>query len=123
MVQLGLRGHAEARKAVAGLLARPDFEAGERQVLHLMKAHAEAADGDLGAARQSLSEASNVVPYEQFAARQLRREIERRYGLGTSPAPVRGEEIKASKSAILRLEMDVWVTRAAQFAQSERQAA
>ncbi|HVC60229.1 MAG TPA: hypothetical protein VND19_07720 [Acetobacteraceae bacterium] len=123
VVQLALRDPAEARKAVGSLLARADFEPGERQVLHLMQAHAEAADGDLDAARQSLAAASNVVPYEQFAARQLRSKIERRYGLGTQRALTGGEEIAASEEKIIWLEADAWGTRAAEVAQAERMVA
>jgi hypothetical protein len=58
-----------------------------------------------------------------FAARQLRREIERRYGLSASPALTSPEEIKASEAMIVQLEIDVWVTRAAQTAAIERRAA
>ena len=111
VVQLALRRHAEARRAIDGLLARPGFEAGEQQVLHLMQAHAAAAQGDLRAARQSLAAASNVVPSEELVAHRLRREIERRYGLGGGRPLTHRTEIAASEAMLSRLEGDAWIAR------------
>ena len=123
VVQLALRSAGEARETVADLLRRPEFEAGERQVLHLMRAHAEAADGDIPAARASLDAASNLVPYEDFAARRLRQEIERRYGLDAGGTPMSPTEIADLDTTIIRLEADMWVSHAARSVAMERRVA
>ena len=99
-----------ARQSLSDLVTRPDFSTVERVALHLMKAHAEAAQGDLTSASQSLMTASNLVPYEQFRTRRLRQEIERRFGLGSVPAVLRSDEIEAANATILRLETEFWAS-------------
>ncbi|MFI4986152.1 MAG: tetratricopeptide repeat protein [Alphaproteobacteria bacterium] len=120
VVRIAMKRATEARESLTILVARPEFEPGERAGLHLIKAHAEAADNDPGAARHSLAVASQIYPYELFHLRRLQQEIERRFGLGSAPPLTRPDEIASSEEALVRLEVDFWVARAARARESER---
>ena len=121
VVRISLKQIKEARRTIADLSMRPDFNQNERAALKLIEAHAEAADGDLIAARRSIAAASNIVPYEQFRLRQLQREIENRFGMSNRSAPSKPEDIAAGDRKLVRLEMDFFVDCAR--ARSERRAA
>jgi hypothetical protein len=77
-----------------------------------MEVHAEAADGNMNAAVESLAVVSNVIPYEQLRLRQIKREIERRFGLGDEPAITNPTDIVASNTRLVRLETDFWIEQA-----------
>jgi hypothetical protein len=123
VTRIALKQVSAVRETLTALIARPEFRADEHIALHLMKAHAEAADGDLDAAGQSLAVASNIIPYELFRIRGLHQEIERCFGLGPEPASVRPDEIAASDETLLRLEMGFWTARAIRPSASGRLAA
>ena len=113
VVRIALKQTEKARQAMQSLASASGLGSGERAALQLMDAHASAIDGHLKEAEAVLSEVpSNLVPYEQFQLRQIRREIERRFGLGDAPALLRADEIKASENTLIRLEMEFWVDRA-----------
>jgi tetratricopeptide (TPR) repeat protein len=109
VARIAVKRTSEARNALTALVARPALDVGEWAAIQLMEAHAEAAEGDLAAARRSVAAASNIVPHEQFRLRRLRQELERRFGLGSAPALTRSDEIIASERTLVRLEMDFWV--------------
>jgi hypothetical protein len=111
VVRLSLGQIKEARRTIAELSKRTDFDRDERAALKLMEAHAEAAGGDLAAARESIASASNIVPYEEFRLRQLRREIEIRFGMGDRPAPSNPEDSAAEDRKLARLEIGFFVDR------------
>jgi tetratricopeptide (TPR) repeat protein len=123
VVRIALKRMREARATLKTLAMRPELNASERTALQLMEAHAEAADGDLGAAQQSLAMATNVVTYEEFRLRRLRQEVIQRFGLGSSPPPTRPEEIAAADASLVRIELDFWAERAAQTSAEYRRAA
>ena len=112
VARVALQRHAEAAASAQDLLAQSGFDAGERQVLHLMKAHAEAARGDIQAARQSLAAASNVVPLQELIARRLQAEIERRYGLSGGRPLTHRADVDGADRLLIKLETDIWVSRA-----------
>ena len=57
--------------------------------------------------------ASDLVPYEEFRARRLRQEIERRFGLGGAPMLNAPEEIAASDRTLRQIETNILMVRAA----------
>ena len=111
VVRLSLRQIKEARRTIGELSRRTDFDRDEQAALKLMEAHAEAADGDLVAARESIASASNIVPLEEFRLRQLRRQIESRFGIGDRPAPIKPADIAAEDRKLVRLEIGFFVDR------------
>ena len=123
MVRLKLRRTAEARSSLEALVVRPGVGPSEQAALHLMKAHAEAADGDLNAARRSLETAAIVVPYEEFRARQIRREIERRFGLGGKAALTQPAEIASADATLVELEAAFVTARMSRLGSESRRAA
>jgi hypothetical protein len=112
VVRIALKHIREARDGVATLLARRELDSNERAAVHLMEAHVEAVDGNLFAARRSIEAASNVVRYEEFELRRLRREIETRFGLKNAPALTDPHEIDAAEKTLVRLEIGFWIERA-----------
>jgi len=115
VVRIALKQTRAARNEMQILAVRPELAPAERAALQLMEVHAEAADGDLDAARRSLA-ASIVVSYEQFRLRRIRHEIEHRFGLGSTPAPTSPDAIVASEDKLVRLEMAFWVDSSARLA-------
>ncbi len=91
VVRIASKRMHEARRSLTVLSARPELDVDERAALKILEAHAEAAEGNLVAARRSLAAASNIVPYEEFRLRQLRQEVEHRFGLelDASTSPIR----------------------------------
>jgi hypothetical protein len=116
VVRIALKQTKEARRALRALAARPQLDVAERTALQLMEVHTEAADGNLDVARQTLASLPNIVPYEQFRLRRIRREVEHRFGLGQTPAPTRPNELKASENKLIQFEMAFWVDCAARKA-------
>ena len=123
VARLALRRPAEARGQLVELAAATEFSPRIRATLHLVKAHAEAADGDLDAARHSLAAAATIVPFEEFRARQLRREIERRFGLGTAPALAQPADLASADARLLALEVRFVIDGMARSAGEKRRAA
>ena len=112
VVRNALKRLREARRDLETIAARPRLEMKERAAMKLMEAHIEAADGNFEAARGRIAEATNVISFEEFKLRRLRKEIERRFGLGSEPALSQADEIVKSEKTLGRLEMDFWVSRA-----------
>ena len=122
VVRIALKQMQEARRDLEALAARPGLEMEERAAMKLMEAHVEAADGNFEAARGRIAEASNVVSFEEFKLRRLKKEIERRFGLGPEPALTQADEIVESEKTLGRLEMDFWVSRATEAIELRRAA-
>jgi tetratricopeptide (TPR) repeat protein len=123
VARIALKRMSEARRDLRVIASRPELEADDRAAVKLMEAHTEAADGDFVAAQQSIAAASNVVSFEQFRKlRQLRQEIEKRFGLGATPAPIRADELAAADNTLVRLEMDFWVERTQEKTEMRRAA-
>ena len=122
VVRIALRRTLEARRDLKAIAARPGLVPEERAAMTLMEAHAEAADGDLNAARQTLAAVSNVIPFEHFRLRRLKQEIERHFGVGSVPAPTRADEVAASEKKLIRLEMDFWFDRTTEASAMRRAA-
>jgi len=112
LVRLTLRQARKTQRELRILSARPDFDVGERAALRIMEAHAEAEGGDLSAARRDLVAASNVIPYEEFELRRMRKAVEIRYGLDSAPAPTRPDKIAELDRRLAGAEVDYWVARA-----------
>ncbi|MFZ3353985.1 MAG: tetratricopeptide repeat protein [Xanthobacteraceae bacterium] len=119
VLRISLNRIKEARRTIEDLSVQPEFDQDERAALKLIKAHAEAADGDFVAARRSIAAVSNIVPYEEFRLRQLRREIEGRFGLGDRPSLTKPEELATEDEKLMRLEMNFFVDRARASAMSK----
>jgi Tfp pilus assembly protein PilF len=112
IVRIALNRVSDVRQTLRSLARRPELDSSERVALQLMEAHAEAADGDMNAAVESLASVSNVIPFEQLRLRQIKREIERRFGLGAEPAISNPTEIVVSNGRLVRLETDFWIEQA-----------
>jgi tetratricopeptide (TPR) repeat protein len=112
VVRISLTQIKEARRTLAELSARCEFDRDERSALRLIEAHANAADGDLAAARESIALSSHIVPHEEFRLRQLRRQIESRFGIGDRLAPTQPEDIVREDGKLARLEIGFFIDRA-----------
>ncbi|MBM3566426.1 MAG: tetratricopeptide repeat protein, partial [Alphaproteobacteria bacterium] len=114
---------SKARTELNDLIDQPEFSLNERNVLHLIKAHTEAADGRLRDAADSLADAARIVSRETFLARRMRHEIERRFALGGNPSTISTKESLDAESNLIHMEMSFWAASAAQAAEKSRKAA
>jgi tetratricopeptide (TPR) repeat protein len=123
VTRLTLEQVAAARAGFSALAAEPGVGSIERVGLNLMKAHAEALDGDLSAASRSLDVASNVFPYAEFRTLRLRQEMQRRFGLDGLPRLTSPAEVAAADQTLALLEMGLVANFASRSSREHRRAA
>jgi hypothetical protein len=112
IARLALNQAGPARAGLTVLAADPGLVGIELAAVNVMKAHAEALDGDLTAAARSLDTASNVFPYEEFRVLRIRQEMQRRFGLGGSQRLTAPAQIAVADRTLVLLEMDFVANRA-----------
>jgi tetratricopeptide (TPR) repeat protein len=123
VARLALKQTGPARASLSSLAAEPGLIGIELAAINLMKAHAEALDGDLQAASRSLDTASNVFPYQEFRVRRMRQEMQRRFGLGGVPRLTVPTQIAAADQTLALLEMDFLANRASRSGPQHQKAA